>query len=106
MRRALMLGGLILLLGGGVSTAVGLASGSSRRDTTTRTATSAQPAKVWLCHRTGSKKHPYHLIHVSVHAQPAHLRHGDVAPGAGNSCPTTAPAKPHGQSKPDTEKDD
>jgi hypothetical protein len=53
---------------------------------------------VSLCHHTGSWKHPYHLIHVSSHALPAHIRHGDVTPAANNSCPTTqaADAKAHG----------
>jgi hypothetical protein len=58
-------------------------------------------SKVWLCHRTGSSKHPYHVIHISTHARDAHLRKGDVAPGANNSCPTTQPAdaKTHGHGK-------
>ena len=62
---------------------------------TTNTASS----KVWVCHHTGSWKHPYHLIHISPHALPAHMNHGDVTPGADNSCPTTstAGAKTHGK---------
>ena len=101
MRRALTIFGATLLLGGGVTAAVALAAGSSSRDSSTSTATTAAPAKVWLCHHTGSQKHPYHLIHVSTHALQAHLRHGDVTPGTGNSCPTTQPAgaKTHGQSQ-------
>ena len=65
--------------------------------TATSTMTAA-PSKVWVCHHTGSWKHPYRLIHISTHALQAHLRHGDVTPGANNSCPTTQPtgAKTHG----------
>ena len=61
--------------------------------------TSTASGKVWICHHTGSWKHPYHLIHISTHALPAHMRHGDVTPGADNSCPTTEPAgtKTHGR---------
>jgi hypothetical protein len=33
--------------------------------------------KVTICHRTGSKKHPFVTIRVSRNAVPAHLRHGD-----------------------------
>jgi hypothetical protein len=33
--------------------------------------------KVTICHRTGSKKHPFVTIRVSQSAVPAHLRHGD-----------------------------
>jgi len=53
--------------------------------TTTGTNTTA-PMKVWLCHRTHSKKHPYRLIHVSVHAEAAHLKHGDFVAAAGADC--------------------
>ena len=64
-----------------------------------RPTTSTASSKVWVCHHTGSWKHPYHLIHISTHALPAHMRHGDVTPGADNSCPTTQPAgtKTHGR---------
>jgi hypothetical protein len=63
--------------------------------------TSEAASKVWVCHHTGSWKHPYHLIHISTHALHAHFRHGDVLPGANNSCPTTQPAdaKTHGHGK-------
>jgi len=33
--------------------------------------------KVTICHRTGSKKHPFVTIRVAQSAVPAHLRHGD-----------------------------
>ena len=66
--------------------------------TTGETATTTAPLKVWVCHHTGSWKHPYHLIHISTHALQAHLRHGGVMPSANNPCPTTQPAeaKTHG----------
>jgi len=48
--------------------------------------------RITVCHRTGSKHHPWHLITISSSAVSAHLRHGDVmAP-----CPTTAPVFQHG----------
>ena len=80
------------------TTATAIATGTTTAavvGVTTGTASS----KVWVCHHTGSWKHPYHLIHISTHALPAHMRHGDVTPGADNSCPTTQPAgtKTHGR---------
>jgi hypothetical protein len=60
-------------------------------------ASSQYQYKVAICHRTHSKKHPYHVIVVSNKAVAKHmLRHGDtLAP-----CPTTAPAAPtHGHGK-------
>jgi hypothetical protein len=100
-RRAVTILGSALLLGIGVTAAVALGAGGSSKETASSTSTSA-PAKAWLCHHTGSWKHPYHLIHVSTHAVPAHLRHGDVMPGSGNSCPATQPAgaKKHGKKSP------
>lgn len=53
--------------------------------------------KVQVCHRTHSKKHPWHVISVSSAAVPAHLRHGDTL--APPCPPTAAPAAPvHGNS--------
>ena len=57
--------------------------------------------RVAICHRTHSKKHPWHVIVVSSSAVKAHMRHGDtLAP-----CPTTAPTAPtqhgHGHGKGD-----
>jgi hypothetical protein len=73
-------------------------------DTTTgetKDTTAAAASKVWVCHHTGSWKHPYHLIHISTHALHAHLRNVDVPPGPNNSCPTSQPAeaKTHGHGK-------
>ena len=107
MNRAATVIGTAGLLAAGMTAAVALGSGSGLRNGTASAITS-NPAstapvavpKVWLCHHTGSWKHPYHLIHVSGHAVAAHRRHGDVDPGAGNSCPTAqaAGAKRHGKS--------
>src|SRR5580765_2891511 len=74
-------------------------TGETTDTTTDRTAAAA--SKVWVCHHTGSWKHPYHLIHISTHALHAHLRNVHVLPGANNSCPTTQPAeaKTHGHGK-------
>jgi hypothetical protein len=93
------------------TTAPGTATGATTATTPPNTSTGATTAvargaitattssKVWVCHHTGSWKHPYHLIHISTHALPAHTRHGDVTPGADNSCPTTqrAGTKTHGR---------
>lgn len=43
--------------------------------------------KVTICHRTHSKKHPFHQISVSSNAVKAHVRHGDTL----GACPTVAP---------------
>jgi hypothetical protein len=55
--------------------------------------------RVTICHHTGSKKHPWHLITISNKAVPAHLRHHDQMP----PCPTTATvAQNHGKPSSDT----
>ena len=55
--------------------------------------------KVTICHHTGSKKHPWHLITISNTAVPAHLRHGDQMP----PCPPpSAVANDHGKPSNDT----
>ena len=113
MKRVATVLGTAGMLIAGMTAAVALGSGSGAKDgsvsttttvatTTVDTTTTAEVAvpKVWLCHHTGSWKHPYHLIHVSGHAVAAHRRHGDVDPGAGNTCPTAQPAgtTQHGKS--------
>ena len=77
-------------------TTTGETTDTTTAEITDRTA--APASKVWVCHHTGSRKHPYHLIHISTHALHAHVRKLDVLPGANNSCPTTQPAdaKTHG----------
>lgn len=47
--------------------------------------------KVTLCHKTHSKKHPFHQITVSSHAVKAHLKHGDTV---GTCPPPPAPVAP------------
>ena len=49
--------------------------------------------RVQICHRTHSKKHPWHLITISSKAVKAHLRHGDTLP----PCSTQPAAKKHGK---------
>jgi hypothetical protein len=100
MRRALTILGVTVVLGIGVTAAVALgAGGTSKHSSGSTSSTTKSPVNVWLCHHTGSWKHPYHLIHVSTHALPAHMRHDDLPPGADDSCPTSQPAgaKTHGQ---------
>ena len=54
---------------------------------------SCRQYRVQICHRTHSKKHPWHLITVSSKAVKAHLRHGDTVP----PCSTQPAAKKHGK---------
>jgi hypothetical protein len=78
-------------------------STSTPATTTTKTETGegGKGRKVALCHKTGSKKHPWQKISVSQSAVKAHLKHGDVEP----PCPTTAAsAKGKGKGKPTVEK--
>jgi hypothetical protein len=55
--------------------------------TSSTSAEQYQYGKATVCHKTGSKKHPFQTITISQNALKAHLKHGDT-PGA---CPTTAP---------------
>ena len=100
------------------STSTTTGSTSSTTSTSTSTTTTTTPTttttvtvpskKVTICHRTGSKKKPYHKIRVSINALKAHLRHGDILAGAG-ACPSTVQrtdlkghivkVKTHGKSK-------
>ena len=66
------------LLAAGVFAAVSIASGGGLAKITTTGLTTTTAGKVTLCHRTGSKKKPFHTITVAVPAVRAHLRHGDV----------------------------
>jgi hypothetical protein len=59
--------------------------------TTTTTETGAKHQKVTLCHATGSKQHAYVKITIAASAVAAHMKKGDVSPGADGSCPTAAP---------------
>ena len=116
MRPSLAILGTAATIGIGLTGAVALGSGSSTptdstkaASATTRATSEAPAQKVWLCHHTGSWKHPYHLIHVSTNAVPAHQGHGDVDPSAMKTCPSSQPvgtkhvhgnaAERHGQAK-------
>jgi hypothetical protein len=71
----------LALLAAGLFAAVSIAQGGGLKHiTTTGTTglTTTTPGKVIICHRTGSKKHPFHAISVAAPAVRAHLRHGDV----------------------------
>ena len=65
--------------GNGKGHNAGAASTTSAGGTTT----SASGKKTLVCHRTHSKKKPWHLIWVSNHAVAKHLRHGDMLPTDG-----------------------
>jgi hypothetical protein len=56
---------------------------STTSTSTGGTTTNASGKKTLVCHRTHSKKKPWHLIWVSNHAVAAHLRHGDMLPTDG-----------------------
>lgn len=85
-RLAPVLAALVLLAAGGFA-AASIASGGALSAMGTSwtvgttgpwSITGPHPAKVPVCHRTQSKKHPSHTIVVSSRAVPAHLRHGDT----------------------------
>ena len=90
---------LACLFAAGVLAAHALAKPQPGKDKPRPTTTIAQTggkshdAKLVLCHRTGSKAHPYVKVVVAASALAAHLRHGDVRPLADGSCPKL-PAKP------------
>jgi hypothetical protein len=50
--------------------------------------------KVAVCHKTHSKKHPWHAISVGAPAVKAHLKHGDFLITPTAPCPPVAPAAP------------
>jgi hypothetical protein len=64
----------------------GSTSGTAATGTTSSTAPD-EGKKVTLCHKTGSKSHPWVKIRVSKNAVKAHMRHGDLALGASGDCP-------------------
>jgi hypothetical protein len=59
--------------------------------TTTAPTTRTESKKVRLCHRTGSRSHPWVLVSISRNAVPAHTRHGDRPPAANGTCAVTPP---------------
>ena len=90
-----------LLVAGGFAAAAiasgGGITGVTTTDGTVATPTSTGPqSKVTICHRTGSKKHPFHTITVAAPSVPAHLAHGDVL---GPCTPSTVTAMTHGHGK-------
>jgi hypothetical protein len=54
---------------------------ASTTTTVNSTTTVVQVRKVALCHKTGSKRHPYVTIKVAQSSVKAHLRHGDAFGG-------------------------
>jgi hypothetical protein len=89
------------------STAFGKGKPSAADVTSTESSTSsstvsteASAGKVLVCHRTHSKKKPFHTISVSVNALQAHVDHGDTenACGAAPSALSTESATGHGKS--------
>jgi hypothetical protein len=59
---------------------------------------SCKQYRVQICHRTHSKKHPWHLITVSSRALKAHLRHGDtLAPCSTQPAAKEKHGKGHGE---------
>jgi hypothetical protein len=85
----------IALLAAGGFAAVSIASGGGLGHGTTTGLTTTAGGKVTICHRTGSKKKPFHTITVAVSAVRAHLRHGDVLGPC--TVATVAAMKKHGK---------
>src|SRR3954453_22853139 len=84
-----------LLVPLGVFGAPALARSASAASEYQYSGSSQYQYKVTICHKTHSKKHPFHQITVSSHAAKANLRHGDTL----GPCPTVAPPvapKQHG----------
>jgi uncharacterized membrane protein YgcG len=78
MRRLATPVAVIALLAAGGFAAVSIAHGGGLAHITTTGLTTTTGGKVAICHRTGSKKHPFHTINVAMPAVRAHLKHGDV----------------------------
>src|SRR5919204_4041104 len=69
---------------GGVAPPTPTTTGSTGTGTTPTTSA----RKVLMCHRTGSKAHPYVLVRVSVNSAHARGKHKGDLPANGGSCPT------------------
>jgi len=61
---------------------------------TSPTAAQYPNEKVTICHHTHSQKNPTVTITVSVHALPAHLKHGDTEGACAPTAPTTPTVAP------------
>jgi hypothetical protein len=95
MRRLATPVAVIALLAAGGFAAVSIASGGGLGHGTTTGLTTTAGGKVAICHRTGSKKKPFHTITVAVPAVRAHLKHGDVLGPC--TATTVAAMKKHGR---------
>ena len=95
MRRLATPVAVIALLAAGGFAAVSIAHGGGLANITTTGLTTTAGGKVAICHRTGSKKHPFHTIMVAVPAVRAHLRHGDMLGPCTTA--TVATMKKHGK---------
>jgi hypothetical protein len=95
MRRLATPVAVIALLAAGGFAAVSIAHGGGLAHITTTGLTTTTGGKVAICHRTGSKKHPFHTIVVAVPAVRAHLRHGDMLGPC--TVGTVAAMKKHGK---------
>ena len=95
MRRLATPVAVIALLAAGGFAAVSIASGGGLGHGTTTGLTTTAGGKVAICHRTGSKKKPFHTITVAVPAVRAHLKHGDVLGPC--TVATVAAMKKHGR---------
>ena len=95
MRRLATPVAVIALLAAGVFAAVSIASGGGLAHGITTGLTTTTGGKVAICHRTGSKKKPFHTITVAVSAVRAHLKHGDVLGPC--TVATVAAMKKHGK---------
>jgi uncharacterized membrane protein YgcG len=95
MRRLATPVAVIALLAAGGFAAVSIASGGGLGHGTTTGLTTTAGGKVTICHRTGSKKKPFHTITVAVPAVRAHLKHGDVLGPC--TVATVAAMKKHGR---------
>jgi hypothetical protein len=56
-----------------------------------------QYGKITICHKTGSKTHPWVTITISKNAWPAHQRHGDKLGPCPPATPNPAKGKGHGK---------
>ena len=78
----------LVLFVAGLAASIAIASpppGKGKGGTTTGSTTTARPAKVLVCHKTGHKNQ-YVILSVSAKSAHARLKHGDVL-AVGGACP-------------------